>query len=87
MDDENTKARNEIMRRIKMYQMKERNMPNFVRKRREELLSKVSTIVLTLIAITCKWYKCVEQLKGNAHSDDKQWAQTSIVELRAQEVK
>jgi|LauGreDrversion4_2_1035121.scaffolds.fasta_scaffold123661_1 hypothetical protein len=54
MDDENTKARNEIMRRIKMYQMKERNMPNFVRKRREELLSKVSTIVLTLIAITCK---------------------------------
>ena len=54
MDDENTKARNEIMRRIKLYQMKERNMPNFVRKRREELLSKVSTIVLTLIAITCK---------------------------------
>lgn len=44
MDPESTKARNEIMRRIKMYQMKERNMPNFVRKKREELLSKVIDI-------------------------------------------
>jgi hypothetical protein len=38
MDPESTKARNEIMRRIKLYQMKERNLPNFIRKKREEML-------------------------------------------------
>ena len=41
MDADSTKARNEIMRRIKLYQMKERNMPNFIRKKREEMLAKV----------------------------------------------
>lgn len=39
MDEENTKVRNEIMRRIKNYQVKERNLPNFVRKKREEMLA------------------------------------------------
>ena len=45
MDDESTKARNEIMRRIKIYQVKERNLPNFVRKKREDMLSRVSQLV------------------------------------------
>lgn len=33
--------RNEIMRNIKLHQMKEKNLPNFVRKKREEFLSRV----------------------------------------------
>lgn len=42
MDPESTKAQNEIMKRIKMYQMKQRNLPNFIRKKREEILAKVN---------------------------------------------
>jgi hypothetical protein len=41
MDPESTKAKNEIMRRVKIYQVKDRNLPNFVRKKREEMLAKV----------------------------------------------
>ncbi len=41
MDPECTKVRNEIMRRIKMYKMKETHLPNFIRKNREEMLAKV----------------------------------------------
>lgn len=44
MDPESTKARNEIMRRIKIYQVKERNMPNFIRKKREEMLAQRETL-------------------------------------------
>lgn len=48
MDEENTKMRNEIMRNIKMHQMKERNLPNFIRKKREEMLARVNkSICLT----------------------------------------
>ena len=41
IDDRCTKIRNEIMRNIKLHQMKEKNLPNFVRKKREEFLSRV----------------------------------------------
>lgn len=41
MDAEQTKAKNEVMRRIKLHQMKQRNLPNFIRKKREEILSNV----------------------------------------------
>lgn len=41
MDPESTKAKNEIMRRIKIYEVKDRNLPNFIRKKREEMLSRV----------------------------------------------
>jgi len=43
IDDRCTKMRNEIMRNIKLHQMKEKNLPNFVRKKREEFLSRVSS--------------------------------------------
>lgn len=43
MDPDSTKAKNEIMRRIKIYQMKERNLPNFMRIKREEMLANVRT--------------------------------------------
>lgn len=46
MEEDHTKARNQIMRGIKMYQMKERNLPNFIRKKREEILAKVRTHIL-----------------------------------------
>jgi hypothetical protein len=51
MDADSTKARNEIMRRIKLYQMKERNMPNFIRKKREEMLAKVRIFCLEFIKV------------------------------------
>lgn len=38
MDPEHTKVRNEAVRRIKMYKMKETHLPNFMRKKREEML-------------------------------------------------
>ena len=41
MDSESTKVKNQIMRVIKMHQMKERNLPNFIRKKREEMLNRV----------------------------------------------
>ncbi len=41
MDPEATKTKNEIMRGIKIYQMKQRNLPNFIRKKREEILNNV----------------------------------------------
>ena len=41
IDPESTKARNEIMRRVKNYQMKERNLPNFLRRQREAILREV----------------------------------------------
>lgn len=41
IDDRCTKMRNEIMRNIKLHQMKEKNLPNFIRKKREEFLSRV----------------------------------------------
>jgi hypothetical protein len=40
MDPEHTKVRNEAMRRIKMYKMKETHLPNFMRKKREEMLGQ-----------------------------------------------
>ena len=40
IDDKCTKMRNEIMRNIKLHQMKEKNLPNFIRKKREEFLSR-----------------------------------------------
>ncbi len=40
MDEDNTKMRNQIMRNIKIHQMKERNLPNFIRKKREEMLAR-----------------------------------------------
>jgi hypothetical protein len=40
MDPEHTKVRNEAVRRIKMYKMKETHLPNFMRKKREEMLGK-----------------------------------------------
>lgn len=40
MDPESTKVRNEIMRRIKLYQIKERKLPNFIRVRRKEMLNE-----------------------------------------------
>lgn len=40
MDPEHTKVRNEAMRRIKMYKMKETHLPNFMRKKREEMLAQ-----------------------------------------------
>ena len=40
MDSESTKVKNQIMRGIKMHQMKERNLPNFIRKKREEMLNR-----------------------------------------------
>jgi hypothetical protein len=49
MDPESTKARNEIMRRIKLYQMKERNLPNFLRIKREEMLANVRISTLFMI--------------------------------------
>jgi hypothetical protein len=48
MNPVSTKAKNEITRKIKIYQMKERSMPNFVRKKREEMLSKVNIIFISL---------------------------------------
>ncbi|CDW89871.1 UNKNOWN [Stylonychia lemnae] len=42
MDPDSTKTKNEIMREIKIYQMKQRNLPNFIRKKREEILSNVN---------------------------------------------
>ena len=39
MDPEHTKVRNEALRRIKMYKMKEGHLPNFMRKKREEMLA------------------------------------------------
>ena len=44
IDDRCTKMRNEIMRNIKLHQMKEKNLPNFIRKKREEFLSRVGAI-------------------------------------------
>jgi hypothetical protein len=41
IDDQSTKLRNEIMRNIKMYQMREKNLPDFIRKKREDILAKV----------------------------------------------
>jgi hypothetical protein len=40
MDPEHTKVRNEAMRRIKMYKMKETHLPNYLRKKREEMLAQ-----------------------------------------------
>jgi hypothetical protein len=42
MDPLQTKAKNEIMRGIKLHQIKHRNLPNFIRKKREEILNNVS---------------------------------------------
>jgi len=43
MDPDHTKVRNEAMRRIKMYKMKETHLPNFMRKKREEMLGQRTT--------------------------------------------
>lgn len=39
MDVDSTRVKNEIMRNIKIFQMKQRNLPNFIRKKREEILN------------------------------------------------
>lgn len=40
MDKSLTKEKNEILRKIKLMRMKKNNLPNFIRKRTEELLSQ-----------------------------------------------
>lgn len=40
MDDEMTKMKNEILRKIKFYKQKEINLPNFIRKTREEIINQ-----------------------------------------------
>lgn len=40
MDDEMTKMKNEILRKIKFYKQKEINLPNFIRKTKEEIINK-----------------------------------------------
>eukprot|EP00347_Sterkiella_histriomuscorum_P002593 403367545 len=42
MDPKATKAKNEIIRGVKTFQMKQRNLPNFIRKKREEILNQRS---------------------------------------------
>ena len=46
MDPDQTKTKNEITRKIKIYQMKQRNMPNFIRKKREEILNNVKYLLI-----------------------------------------
>ena len=48
MDPQQTKAKNEIMRGIKLHQIQHRNLPNFIRKKREEILNNVSCLHFNL---------------------------------------
>ena len=41
LNKESTRMQNEIMRRIKMEQMKIKNLPNFIRKKKEEIIAEV----------------------------------------------
>ncbi len=40
MDESLTKEKNEILRKIKLLRMKKNNLPNFIRKRTEDLLAQ-----------------------------------------------
>ena len=40
IDDDNTKIRNEVLRKIKFYKMKKNNMPDFIRKEKIRILTK-----------------------------------------------
>lgn len=39
--EDSLRIRNEIVKNIKLFQMKKQNMPNFIRRKREEIISKV----------------------------------------------
>ena len=39
VDPEDNKIRNEVLRKIKFYKLKKNNMPDFVRKKRVEILT------------------------------------------------
>ena len=40
MDHEDTRIKNEVLRKIKFYKKKKQNLPDFVRKKRIDILTK-----------------------------------------------